>query len=95
MAAAVFSEEQLRAAWQDRRRATWPATFEEAMNDTSYRQIVQIEARIKANQAAKRVAKTTAPKPIRSLPKGHLPLIPSTPPVLDHKRRAAGERDDD
>lgn len=95
MAAAVFTDEQLRAAWHDRRRATWPATFEEAMNDPSYRQIVQIEARIKANQAAKRAARTTAPTPTRSLPQGLLPLIPSTPPVLDHKRRAAGERDDD
>ncbi len=94
VAARVFTDEQLREAWQARRRAAWPATFEEAMNDPNYRQIVRIEARIKANQAARRTSNKPVATPHRS-PPGQLPLIPSTPPVLDHKRRAAGERDDD
>lgn len=91
MAARVFTDEQLRAAWAARRRATWPATFEEAMNDPCFSGIVRIEARITENRRLNHARRnTTTPKR-----PAQLPLIPSTPPVVDHKRRAAGERDED
>jgi hypothetical protein len=83
MACKHFTPEELRKAWQARRRHTWPATFEEAIKDPCIYHQIRIEARISAN---------------RELAQRHrqaLPVMPTTPTRLDFKRRAAGERDDD
>lgn len=88
MAARVFTEEQLRAAWQARRRSNWPETFEEAMNDRCFSGLVRIEARLNDNRSKTAQA-------VRRPTSNPLIPIPQTPIVMDAKRRAAGERDDD
>lgn len=92
MAAPTHTDDQLRAAWRERRRANWPDTFEAAMNDPFYSRIVLIEANTRARRACSQAA---ANAPHHHPPRRPLPVLPSLPPVLDHKRRAAGERDDD
>lgn len=89
MAALKPTEDQLRAAWQARRRRDWPESFEAAMNDPTYSRILCIEVRRREGRKAQ--AALTHHQPLRRA----LPALPSMPPVLDHKRRAAGERDDD
>ncbi len=86
MACRDFSTEELRSAWQQCRRSTWPTSFEEAMNDPIYFRLIRLEAGVRARRAQRQVK-----APQRRLS----PAIPVTPPLLDLKRRAAGERDDD
>ena len=96
MSAVVITEEQLRAAWAQRKRATWPSTFEDAMNDPHYSRILRIEVRLRSNFAKR--AEERQPALLKhppALKPAQMPLIPTSPPVLDHKRRASGERDDD
>lgn len=86
MACRHFTDEELRAAWQRRRRTDWPPTFEEAMNDPTFSHLVRIEARLRSRLA------TAKHQPIA---RHAVPAQPTTQPMLDFKRRAAGERDDD
>jgi hypothetical protein len=81
--------EQYHEAWQHRRRDTWPATYDAAMNDPIYGRILRIEAGLIARRHASRPSQTrTTPAPVRT-------NAPACHAVLDFKRRAAGERDDD
>lgn len=91
MAALKLTEDQLRAAWLARRRRDWPPTFEGAMDDRILSRVVRIEAQLRAHQCAP----SAQPARHHHAQRPALPALPSKPPVLDHKRRAAGERDDD
>jgi hypothetical protein len=86
-----YSPEQLRQAWQAKRKPSWPATFEEALADPLCELVIRLAARCLALRSAKRPAPspTTSPRPAHAVP------VPTHQPMLDHKRRAAGERDDD
>lgn len=86
MACKSFTPEEMRTAWLQARRATWPATFDEAMNDPIYFRLIRAKASC-ISRARDLAAKQACRRP--------LPVTPVTPPVLDFKRRAAGERDDD
>lgn len=84
--AADYSDEQLRAAWTACRRSTWPRTFEEAMADTICAALVRHHAWRAAH-----------PKPaiVRRPAPAARPRVMQTPPGwVDHKRAAAGDRDD-
>lgn len=98
MAARTFTDEELQAAYRERRRHDWPA-YADAMNDRTYHALIVLEAgqraryREQRQQPARPQNQPQAhhqPRPTRSTL-----VVPSTPPVFDHKRRAAGERDDD
>jgi hypothetical protein len=86
--AADYSDEQLRAAWAACRRPTWPASFEEAMTQPLCAAQVRLQAwhwaRVPPQPAI------AAPAPVRRLRATVLP-----PGFVDHKRAAAGDRDDD
>lgn len=86
MACKSFTTEEMHQAWQQARRNTWPATFDEAMNDPIYFRLIRAKASC-IERARHRAA--------RQAPRRQLPVTPVTPPVLDFKRLAAGERDDD
>ena len=90
MAALKVSPEQLQQAWQAcqaRRKSDWPKTFEAAMNDRYFAHLVLIQARITVHQAqAREHQQKTRAKALLA--------APSHPPILDHKRLAAGDRDD-
>jgi hypothetical protein len=93
MAALELSAEQLQQAFQACRRADWPESLEEAMNDRTFAHLVRIQARREHMRAEER-AKQQAQRPRAARQLQAMPL-PHHPPVLDHKRLAAGERDDD
>lgn len=85
MACKTFPDEALRRAWRDHKKPTWPASFEEAMNDPFYSRLIKAAAR----------AYTDKPTPQQVIRRPTVPAQPTTQPRLDFKRRAAGERDDD
>lgn len=87
------TQEELHATWLTCRRSTWPETFEEAMADPLLSRLVRLTwahpPRTQAQQPAVRRTVGIA----NSI---HRPQIfPRGPAVLDRKRAAAGERDDD
>lgn len=82
-----YSDEQLRAAWASCRRATWPETFEEAMANQMCAALVRLQAWRTARRPAGYIAPAPAPRRIR------VTVLP--PGFIDHKRAAAGDRDDD
>lgn len=78
------TEQELRAAWhacRARARSPWPDTFEEAMADATLSRLVRI----------------TAMHPQRAHHAVPTPAITARrrPAFFDHKRAAAGDRDDD
>jgi len=64
------------------------------MNDPCFGGLVRIEARITENRR-QHYAQRSAAANTTTKRQAQLPLIPSTPAIVDHKRRAAGEREDD
>lgn len=87
-----MTDEQLRAAWLVCKLRTWPATFEEAMADAQYSRLVRLNAR--------RIDQPCKPAPLD--PYGRWAALttrprfaPPPPGWVDHKRAAAGDRDDD
>ena len=98
-ASASLPEAQLRQAWARVRRATWPATYEEAMQDATLSRLVQINALhphapVPTPAPTPAHTPTRAPAPERKPP----PPLPErrapTPPGYDIKRAAANDRDD-
>lgn len=87
MAQRTFTTDELMQAFTARRRADWPETFEQAMNDRMFKNLICIEARRRAMQSRQRTTQQHATRPALALP--------HSPPVFDLKRRAAGEREDD
>lgn len=91
MARTEPTEEQLQQAWQSRRQADWPATFDEAMTHPLYSRLIRMHAtHAAAVERIKRRATVITP----GMP---LPWERRQPaaPQLDRKRAAAGERDED
>lgn len=75
----------LRQAWAQRRKATWPPTYEATMDDPVLAVVVRIEAGLLSRR-------------INPLPRYGTQRITRTPqprPIFDRKRAAAGEREDD
>lgn len=94
MAALQLSAEQLQQAFKACRRADWPESLEEAMNDRTFAHLVRIQARRDCMQAEERAKRLAQQAQQGQRPRPAHPM-PHHPPVLDHKRLAAGERDDD
>lgn len=90
MAARCFTEDELRTAFRSCRRDTWPDEFEEAMNHPFYSRLVRLHATARAKRMEER-----AHQPHKQRPARPAMQVPTTQPVFDHKRRAAGEREDD
>lgn len=97
MATATPTEAELRAAFQHHRRASWPATFEAAMQDPLLSRLIRLQA--KHPPKAQRVGATD----YRAMRSAGVPAAkavgaspwPARRPALDCKRLAAGDRDDD
>lgn len=89
-----LTDAQLRAAWEIVRRGTWPATFEEAMEDAVLSRMVRMTAQHPPVHAP---APTPAPRPqpTPQAPARPMPHFQPPPGWVDIKRRASGERDDD
>lgn len=91
MAMSNFTDDELRTAFRNCRRDTWPENFEEAMNDPFFARLV----RLHAFQRAKRIEERAKQAHHQQRPARKALPVPSTQPVFDHKRLAAGEREDD
>lgn len=99
----MLTDDQILAAYERRRRPTWPEGFDAAMADPVCGRLVVLEAwcHERRKAAAQRYAerRQTRVRPAMqrterpALPPAQLSLLPA--PALDHKRRAAGERLDD
>lgn len=84
------SDEELRAAWIRIHRASWPATFEQAMEDPLLSRMVTLAA--KHPPRARVVPFDRKPRPAD----WHSIALPGfAPGHVDVKRLAAGDRDDD
>lgn len=91
--AAELPEDQLRAAWSQVRRADWPDTFEEAMADPVRMRLVRMTALHPTPLAP--VADRRELRTLTSLPPRWQTLPRPRVGYVDHKRAAAGDRDDD
>ncbi len=85
------TEEHLQAAWRALRRPNWPATLAETLQDRARASLLRGYARTLARRGLARPAATPAPRAATALPPYHAPA----PGWVDHKRAAAGDRDDD
>ena len=98
----VITPELLHAAWQARRRAHWPATYEACMADALLGRLVHAQA-VGLAQAAQRRADRAQPTACPALPVDRPRPPPAAPPpapptraaLFDPKRLAAGDHDDD
>lgn len=93
------TEAQLRAAWARIRRHTWPATFEDSMKDAICAALVRMNALHPPAPARHVSSVAAAPAPAAAHPSAaprRMPMPVAPPPgYVDHKRAAAGDRDDD
>jgi len=96
MARVDLTDELLRKAYDERRRADWPPTYEETMEHPTYSRLVRMHAAHDAviARVVRPIVQPPEPPPLpRTSAK---PLrVPRQQPILDHKRAAAGEREDD
>lgn len=94
----------LRAAWMQRRRSSWPASFEAAMADPMLSRLVRAQAigravavrhfeAVRAGVAAGR-APASLPTSTSTSPAAWMPARHQAP-IFDRKRAASGEREDD
>ena len=86
------SEEDMRTAWRMFRLPSWPATFEQTIEDPLRLRLVQMHA----HRLACLRSEAPCPAPVR-VPDRRGPPISSFRPgpgYVDHKRAAAGDRDD-
>jgi hypothetical protein len=89
------TDDQLQAAWQQRRRDDWPSTYAEVMSHPTYSRIVRMFACHGALMATVQRPAIERPEP-PCAPMRAVPLrVPSHEPLFDRKRAAAGERDED
>ena len=86
--------DDLHAAWQQRRRADWPATFPEAMAHPMLRPLVRAEAVRRALAARRQMQHAPQARPAHPAPRRPT-AAPAQAPLFDRKRAAAGERADD
>jgi len=92
------TEAQLQLAWQERRRADWPATFEGAMTSPMLSRLVRTHAC--HNALGEHIHREVLPpEPPPAVPTPARPAsslrVPTQAPLFDRKRAAAGEREDD
>ena len=96
----AVTQADLHAAWLQRRRGDWPATFDAVMADPMLGRLVRAEAigralavrRFEARQAGVVPAAIAAARP----PALHQwPARRQQAPIFDRKRAASGEREDD
>ena len=92
------TEAQLQLAWQERRRADWPATFEGAMASPMLSRLVRTHAC--HNALGEHIHREVLPpEPPPAVPTPARPAsslrVPTQAPLFDRKRAAAGEREDD
>lgn len=85
--ALTLTTDQLRAAWASRRRASWPASFDDCMRDAVLAALIKLEAWSAARRAQRAHQATQRRKPAMQM---HPPLRATQ----DLKRLAAGDRDD-
>lgn len=86
------SDEDLQAAWARLRHRAWPATLAETLQDPARESLLLGMARRIAYQ--RRYPAAPARQPTRCAPRV-APLHSPPPGWVDHKRAAAGDRDDD
>lgn len=92
VAPVLVLDEHLQAAWRHVRAIGWPATLDEALQDPSRGPAVRAYAKV----LARRATRPCAPEPRPALRCAPLPPPRAQPPGwVDHKRAAAGDRDDD
>jgi hypothetical protein len=91
LTAIEIPESQLRAAWARLHRDTWPATFEGAMADAVLSRLV----RLHALHPAAATPPQAQPEPRHHTRPAIRPYTSPPPGFVDHKRAAAGDRDDD
>ena len=98
MATIEHTEDDLRAAWAERKKPGWPPQFERVMADPWLARLVRMHADLRVRrratcakqQAALAAARANArPAATKAVP------LPHQPPLFDRKRAASGERDDD
>jgi len=93
----LISEEQSRAAYERRKRSTWPEGYEAAMADPICHRFVMLEAYRHARRAsvAAALGQRTQARRMPAPARAYQAPTPTLAPAMDHKRLAAGERDDD
>jgi hypothetical protein len=99
MARVEPTDADLQQAWQERKRADWPATFDEVMQDPMLCRLVRMHACHAAitRRIQRPRAEAPAPAQMRNLAPRVAPIdIPLVhqPALFDRKRAAAGDRDD-
>lgn len=86
---APVTDAALLATWQNMRQRHglrhWPADFDQVITDPVRKKLITLEAQHVCAAPAHQPPGRPAQAPLR----------PSLPPRFDHKRAAAGERDDD
>lgn len=90
-----ITPELLQAAWAQRRRADWPATYTDAMQHPLLGRLVRCEAvRLALAQARAQRWGSGNPQRAAAAPQRR-PALPQPPIPIDRKRLAAGETLDD
>jgi len=89
--------EQLLMAWQQRRRPSWPASYEACMADPLICRLVRAKALGLAQAARQQAARTVAAvaEPTRAAARPASPPTPRPVRTFDPKRLAAGDTPDD
>lgn len=95
------TENELRAVWLTMRRATWPATFGEAMADPLLSRLVLLAAKHPPRALRKGFTTSAPAMPMQATTttRPHAPRCAPAyprhaPATYDCKRAAAGDRDD-
>jgi hypothetical protein len=93
--AADYTTEQLLAAWRTCRLPSWPPSFDAAMADPARQRLIVLHAWLDAHpRKAKATGTATAPVPCPAPSARPLLFLSHPPGYVDHKRAAAGDRDD-
>lgn len=92
----IESDEHLEQAWRMLHHPSWPATFAETMADPLRARLVRLFAHQIAQRPTPQAARPGNPFP-QPKHEHHLPAprrFTPAPGYVDHKRAAAGDRDD-
>lgn len=87
-----LTDEQLRKAWEARRRLGWPHDFESSMAHPVLGRIIRMHALHTpvVNRYGTEVRSPMAPER-----RNWIPPTPKHPPMQDQKTKASGEKEDD
>lgn len=86
--------EDLREAFELCRARNWPDNYDEAMADPTRARLVRLCARGRLRRMQARGVMAAAPLPQTQLLPAWPPRRTKSLPQIDHKRAAAGDRDD-